>query len=275
VIVSEKDGQARRQMSLSLVVVKIVVTVLIVVGLSMVAEHVSPRVAGLLAGYPLGAAIALFFIGWELGPGFAAASAVYTLAGLTGSLCFVYGYYRAAAHTARRAIVSSSLVALAAYFAVIGLLQAVRLPHAAAVLLAVAANGVFILLFRGVRNSRIERAIRLTYGVLLLRALLAAGIILVITGAAGAVGTRWAGLFSAFPTTLFPLMIIVHATYGKAHVFTVIKNFPRGLGALILYALSVAVIYPRWGVAAGTLLALAVATAYLAIFSILAARFEK
>ena len=33
-----------------------------------VAERVSPRVAGLLSGYPLGAAIALFFMGLEIGP---------------------------------------------------------------------------------------------------------------------------------------------------------------------------------------------------------------
>jgi hypothetical protein len=268
-------NQDLEQMSLSVVLVKILVTVLIVVGLSVVAEHVSPRVAGLLSGYPLGAAIALFFIGWELGPDFAADSAVYTLAGLVGSLCFVYMYFRTAAYVARCPIVLSSMTATTGYFAVIGLLETVHLPKSIAVLLSVTATGVFIFLFRGIPNSRIERAIRLTPGVLLLRALLAAGIILAITGAAGAVGPRWAGLFSAFPTTLFPLIIIVHATYGREHVFTVIKNFPRGLGSLILYALSVSLVYPRYGVIAGSLLALAAATIYLMIYSALVARFEK
>ena len=49
-------------MSLFLIT-KIAVTIGLVLALSLVAERVSPRAAGLLSGYPLGAAIALFLIG--------------------------------------------------------------------------------------------------------------------------------------------------------------------------------------------------------------------
>ena len=262
-------------MTVSLMLVKIAVTVLTVVGLSLVAEHVSPRVAGVLSGYPLGAAIALFFIGWELGPDFAAASADYTVLGLIGSLCFVYTYYRTAAAAARHPVAISSLAASASYFAAIGLLNAVRPPKPVAVVLTVAVTLLFVFVFRRVKNSRIDRPIRLTLRVLLLRAVLASVIILGITAAARAVGPRWAGLFSAFPTTLFPLMLIVHSSYGRPHVFTIIKNFPRGLGSLILYALAVSACYPRFGIAAGTALALTAATAYLLAYSALAIRFEK
>lgn len=59
----------------SLLLAKIATAIIAVVGLSLVAERVSPRVAGILSGYPLGTAIALFFIGIELGEPFAAASA--------------------------------------------------------------------------------------------------------------------------------------------------------------------------------------------------------
>ena len=51
----------------SLLLAKIATAIIAVVGLSLVAERVSPRVAGILSGYPLGTAIALFFIGIELG----------------------------------------------------------------------------------------------------------------------------------------------------------------------------------------------------------------
>ena len=69
-------------MDYSLIVAKIVVTVGAVVGLSLAAEHASPKMAGLLAGYPMGAAIVLFFYGVEVTPEFAAESAVYTLVGM-------------------------------------------------------------------------------------------------------------------------------------------------------------------------------------------------
>ncbi len=44
----------------SLLLAKIATAIIAVVGLSLVAERVSPRVAGILSGYPLGTAIALF-----------------------------------------------------------------------------------------------------------------------------------------------------------------------------------------------------------------------
>lgn len=257
------------------VLVKMLVTVCVVVGLSVVAEHVSPRVAGVLSGYPLGAAIALFFIGWEVGPDFAAASAVYTLAGLVGTLCFVYVYYQTAVRVRRYAIFWSSITASAGYFAAIGLLNIFPLSMWTAFLLLIGAAGIFIFLFRRIQNTRIHKPIRLSFGVLLLRAVLSAVIILGITGAARAVGARWAGLFSAFPTTLFPLLIIVHTTYGRPHVYTIIKNFPKGLGSLMLYTLGVSIFFPRWGVVMGSVLALVTATVYLVLYALMVMRFEK
>ncbi|HSV94089.1 MAG TPA: hypothetical protein VLH81_13490 [Desulfobacterales bacterium] len=255
-----------------LVPVKILVTVGMVLGLALVAERVSPRVAGVLSGYPLGAAIALFFIGLEIGPQFAADSAVFALAGLTASLAFVSAYYAASARCRGRAVAPATAAALAAYFAAAWALQGVPFSLAGAVLLPAAAIPVFARVFRRVPNVAITRGVRFTPAVLLVRAVLAAAIILAITAAAHAVGPAWAGLFAAFPTALFPLMLIVHLTYGKAHVHTVIKNFPLGLGSLIVYGLTVALGYPRLGVGWGTAAAFAAATAYLVIYGAMVSR---
>ena len=54
--------------------------------------------------------------------------------------------------------------------------------------------------------------------------LLAGFIILAIITTAKLVGSRWAGLLSAFPSTLFPLILIVHLSYDKTHVHTIIKK---------------------------------------------------
>jgi hypothetical protein len=255
-----------------LIPVKILVTIGMVLGLSLVAERVSPRVAGVLSGYPTGAAIALFFIGVEIGPQFAAESAVFTLAGLTASQVFVYAYYAVSARCSGRAVAPATAAALAAYFAASWALQGLPFTLASAMLLPAAAIVLFSFLFRNIRNVAITRSVRFTPTVLLLRACMAAGIILAITAAARVVGPAWAGLFSAFPTMLLPLMLIVHLTYDKAHVHTIIKNFPLGLGSLITYGCAVALGYPRLGTGWGTAAAFAAATAYLLVYGAAMAR---
>jgi len=258
-------------MSLFLIA-KIVVTTGMVLALSLVAGRVSPRAAGLLSGYPLGAAIALFFIGLEISPGFAADSAVYTLAGLTALQVFIYFYFKAALRITGRGVMGSTAAGLAGYFAAAWLVRRVPFSRGPAVLAAIGSMALFARLFRGIRNVSVARSVRLTPVVLLLRAVLAAGIILAITAAAHVVGPAWAGLFSAFPTALLPLMLIVHITYGKAHVHTIIKNFPHGIGSLVAYGISVSFLYPAWGVGWGTLTAFGMATVYLLIYGALAAR---
>jgi hypothetical protein len=252
-------------MSLFLIA-KIAVTIAMVLALSLIAERVSPRVAGLLSGYPLGAAIALFFIGMEISPEFAAESAVYTLAGLAASQALVYGYFMASRRTAGRGILASTAAGLASYFSAAWLLHLVTFSRGLAVLAAVGSMALFVRLFRGIRDVAITRSVRLTPAVFLMRAAFAAGIIVAITAAAQAVGPVWAGLFSAFPTALLPLVLIVHMTYDKAHVHTIIKNFPNGVGALIAYGLAVSYFYPACGVGWGTLAAFGLATVYLLVY---------
>ncbi len=249
-----------------LLISKLIVTIATVLALSAVAERVSPRVAGVLSGYPLGAAIALFFMGVEIGPGFAARSAVYTQVGLVGLQVFVYVYFRVSAALPHRGILLSSAAALGAYGIASWLLHTIRFSATAAVLLPIASIFVFMWLFRRIRNVPITRSVRFTWAVLGLRAGLATLMIIAVTEAARVVGPAWAGLFAAFPIALFPLMLIVHITYDKRHVHTIIKNFPLGLGALIAYTASVSLLYPLAGVGWGTLLSFGAATLYLLVY---------
>jgi len=253
-------------MAESLFIIKLVVTIVVVLLLSLVAERVSPRAAGILAGYPLGAAIALFFIGLEISPEFASDSAVYTMMGLVATQSFVYFYFRASLFLKRFAVLGSSVFATAGYFVVIWLLHFIRPNKFLAVLMPVASVFLFVYLFREIKNVTILNKIKLTPKILFFRAFLAGFIILLITGTAKFVGARWAGLFSAFPITLLPLILIVHLTYDKEHVHTITKNFPLGLGSLIIYSLSVSIVYPINGIYVGTLISLGAATAYLFVF---------
>jgi hypothetical protein len=223
--------------------------------------------AGILAGYPAGSAISLFFIGLEIGPQFAGQSAMYNVAGLVALLIFLLIYIQVTAHIAahRRwvAILSGAALATCAFLVTAALLRVINLPPWVGAGLTAGAILFFTYLFRRIHNAAIQRRVQLGPRVLIFRASISAGVVVLITGVAGLVGPQWAGLFSAFPATVFPLVLIVHHTYGLDQAHTVIKNVPVGLWSLVLYSITVSFAYPRLGLAWGTLASFGVATLYL------------
>lgn len=249
--------------------IKMLVSILVVVALSLIAERAGPRFAGIVAGYPLGAAISLFFIGVEINPEFAARSAIFTTAGLAATVTFVGGYLLGLRWADGRslpvALAFSILPALAAYGLAAGLIFAMPINWISAPLIALLSIAAAGRVFRTIPDAMIQQRIRLSFSVTLLRAVFAAGVILAITTAARFVGPGWAGLFSAFPITMLPLLVIIQATYQPAHVRTIIRNVPRGLGSLLVYTLAVAATYPHLGIAWGTILGYMGATAYLVL----------
>ena len=261
--IEAKEVCQKRKMPVLIFCIKIFVAMAMVVTLSLIAEKVSPRISGIIAGYPLGAAIALYFYGLEINPDFASESAFYTLLGLIASQSFVYIYYKASRYFIRFSVLISSGLSIFGYFYISYLLRLFNFTKPSIITLTLISLILFIFLFRGIENVKIDKKISLSNKVIFVRAGLAASIVILITSAAKIVGVKWAGLFSAFPITLFPLILIVHISYDKEHVHTIIKNFPVGLGALIIYSLFVYKTYPIWGIYIGTAVSFIMATIYL------------
>jgi hypothetical protein len=250
-----------------LTLIKVGVAVFMVVGLSLLAEKVSTRFAGLVSGFPLGAAISLFFIGYEIEPSFAARSALFTILGLIGTMAFAFGYYATSyALRARSGLIAaliSSSGGVLFYFAAAYPLQYVRTGLIGAVLASSAAIVGFTYLFRNLRNIPIKNSLRSSFGLLFLRSFFAATVITLITASARLVGSDWAGLLAAFPITMLPFIFIIHATYRTEHVWAILKNVPKGLGSIVVYGFVIALTYPRHGIWLGTLEGYLAAAAYL------------
>ncbi|APE31176.1 hypothetical protein BOX17_09570 [Halomonas aestuarii] len=242
---------------------KLLVSIGVVLGLSMIAERVSPRVAGLLSGYPLGTAIALFFIGLEISPAFATESAVHTLAGFSATLALGGGYLLCARRDGLAGVLAGSAGGLVAWLAASLVLTQVEFTRLTGTLTTLVAIVVFLRLYRRVPDAAIAPRGGFGWSALGLRAGLAAGIIFLITGLAHVVPSAWAGVMAAFPVTMYPFLVILHLTHGAAPVATVIKHYPAGLGALLCYALSISLTYERLGLVMGTLAGFATATAWL------------
>ncbi|WP_135080997.1 hypothetical protein [Terasakiella sp. SH-1] len=254
---------------MTLILIKIFVTVSIVLGLSFVAERISPRWAGLLGGYPLGTAIVLIFITYQEGEIFGAQSAVHTIAGLTANLAVFVAYGLTLTLRPQASFLLPSLSAIAAFFAV-GLplsLIDFSLWTATGFLLVIITLCLFG--FKKFEEIKIKNAVRLGLWVTGVRAATACFVVLSITGLAHIMGPKMAGVMASFPSTVFPMIVIMHFTYGRGPVLTIIKHFPKGLGAMICFALSYALYLEETGLLWGTLFAFGIATLYLLAYSIL------
>ncbi|MGO2133182.1 MAG: hypothetical protein ACTH3D_09840 [Halomonas sp.] len=248
---------------LSIQLIKLAVSIGMVLGLAMIAERLSARMAGLLAGYPLGTALALFFIGLEISPAFATESAVYTLAGFTATLALCGGYLLGARRDGWLGVLSGTAAGLVAWLAASLVLAQIPFTRLSGTLTTLVAIIVFTYLYRRLPNVSTGARGHFSWLAMALRAGLAATTILVITGLAHVLPPAWTGVMAAFPFTMFPLLLIVHLTHGRAPVVTIIKHYPAGLGALLSYTLCVSLTYPALGLALGTLSGFAVATLWL------------
>ncbi|MEM7196094.1 MAG: hypothetical protein AAF402_14195 [Pseudomonadota bacterium] len=260
----------------SLFIAKIVSATVIVLGLSIVTERISPRVAGVLAGLPLGAAIVIFFIGIEQGPEFGGETSLSMVLGLTASLVFLYSYWFCSSRLFRSnrysRLVMCSLLSIAVFLFTSWLLSGVPQNVGLMTAITVATCLLCIRLFRKIPNVKVEQRVRLTLPVLAVRALIAVAIVALITGVAAYVGPRWSGLLAGFPITLYPLLLIVHRTYSAEQVGSIIKNFPFGMGSLVIYGLLVSYLYPAMGVISGTTVAMVAAISYLVAIAALGMR---
>lgn len=244
----------------------LLISTFVVVCLSLISEHISPRAAGLISGAPTGSAITLFFLGMSRGEQFAADSAIYNMVGMIGMQALLYCYYKASKHFKTHTVILSSLAGICGYAIVVWLLHLVPMGRELAVALPLLSIALFAFLFKEIENVKIEKKAHLGAGMLLARAIAASVIIVAIVTASEAVGPAWTGLFSSFPTTLFPLILITHFTYGAKPVHTIMKNVPFGLPALVAFSLTVSVAYPVLGIYWGTAAAFAAAICYLAAY---------
>ncbi len=268
-----------------LILAKILITFLTVVLLAVVAERLGPKHAGLLAGFPLGTGIALYFFGWQHGEAFAATSALYTLSGLSSAVCLALGYRLVIRRFPRLSslplAIAAGLLCFLTSSALLQFLPANRwLALAVVVLVIVLVRSVFKRIpeqkqptaqchrvASGWFHSRV--------GKMLFRAGMATATILMITGIAEWLGPERAGLLAAFPVSFFPLMLILHLSQGAAVLSTAIKHYPDGIGSLVVYALSVSYTYPLMGLQWGTVASLLASVAYLGVYSLLSSKLAR
>lgn len=255
---------------LSLLLLKAVVSIAIVVGLSIAAERSGPRLAGLLIGLPLGAGMVVVFTGYEQGEDFAAASAVHMVPGFITTIVFIYIYGAIAARQdigGIRGIIHPTVWAHAGYALAAWAISHVQVPLEYSVPFIIVSIIIGHRIMAYLPDKPITARVTFGWKVLAFRAGMATTVIVIITSIAGKVGPQWTGILTAYPITLFPLILVLHITYAGAEVAAVLKHVPFALGSVTSFCIAIIFAVPTFGLGWGVLLAYGAAAIYLLMCS--------
>jgi hypothetical protein len=251
---------------LELLVAKIVLSAGIVIGVTLAAERLGPRVGGLIAATPQLSVLALIFFSVEQGRAFAAETAFWTIPGMCATIP-VYLTYLAVASRLREprlaSIVAGALAGIAGFsvsIALIGILPLTRLtviPFAAAVC-ALSAR-----LVRRLPDTAPLQRVQTSVGLLLARAAVSAAMVIGITSVARILGPKWSGLVAGFPVNSLPVMAILHFHYGSQTIKPMVKLWPAGAFGICLFNLTAWITLVRLGLTTSLALSYAVDLLYL------------
>lgn len=225
------------------------------------AERVGSRVGGLLLSFPVKVTIAMVLIGLNEGAGFAARAAVQIPGGLGVNVVFL----AATALLMRRFAPWPALVGALSVWLLAGLLAVLRpagsLLEAVLYWLAPAALALVLLHgVAGIRGDRRAKAVdRFGWWGLLSRAAGAGAIVGLSLVLARYGGPVLGGLASVFPSGWITTMLILTRQHGADFTAATVRVMIAGSVAPVLFGVMVALLYPAWGIALGSLAAVGVA----------------
>jgi hypothetical protein len=191
--------------------VKVLATAATVVAASVAAERAGPVVGGIIVALPVSAGPGYVFLARQANDAFIARSALYTLAITAATALLLAVYVRVAP---RLGAIASIAIALLPWFAGALSLQWLELSWESALALNLVAFPLAIFLTRD--SSAIEAALPRIAGPrdLVLRAVLAGGLVATIVTVSDLIGPRLTGSTVTFPVMLTTLGLIMHHRYG-------------------------------------------------------------
>lgn len=248
---------------MELIFIKAISVVCIVLSLSAVAEKLSPKISGILSGLPVGSSITLIFFAIENGTSYVTEVALFNIHGLFAALAFCVGYYASTFYTGKLAVAMSLIISFIFYL-IIAFIMSYIPPHIVFTpLIVIILMDIVAIYFAKKENFPIVKQDKVTISDLVFRSVLTIGIFLVVSSLPKYVSPSLAGIFSAFPSILLPLLLIIHFRHSNLQARTIIKNTPFGLSSVAIYSLVVYFTYEKLGILIGTVVALIASLVYM------------
>ncbi|WP_089281868.1 hypothetical protein [Anaerovirgula multivorans] len=264
----------------NLLIVKLLLSFFIIISLAEISKRVSLQLGGTLSGLPLGAGLSVYFISYEQGVEFTVQGIPWGIAGLSASIifCFVY-FIIVRANKSNSKLVSilipsiASIIVFLAFGRLLTLIPLTMLRATLLFMLVFVLNIFIINKLIDKEQTTIKSSTTIIQ--LVIRGLVVGLILLGITGAASMVGSRWAVILSSFPSTLFPLLLVLHYEAGNRSVQFVIQGFSYSVSTLVVFYFSFMFFVPSFGLNVGYLLIYAVCILYIYFFRKIQARWES
>ncbi|WP_208230447.1 hypothetical protein [Brenneria izadpanahii] len=215
---------------MDILAIKLAVTPVLMLAVSLAVRKWGGFVGGLLSGMPLTSGPVALFLAIEQGPQFAAKAASGALSGLAAVL-LTYLFYL---------VVTSSLSVLAAcvsalaFFGVISLLLLVSNSPLGAIIISLAAIAAIIRLTN--RGGREIRKSTVPFWDIPMRMLTSTAMLFAITGSARVIGPHVSGILSPVPVIAWPLTVFAHVQGGRSEMAAVVRgNAVSAIGVIIFY----------------------------------------
>jgi hypothetical protein len=237
-----------------LLVLKMAVTAGFVVLATVIAERAGPVIGALVATLPVSAGPAYVFIALNHDASFVAAGALASFAVNVVAAIFALAY---AAMAQRHGLAASMLTAMAIWFVLVSVVNAIAWTTLTAVVFNIVGFAVCIAIGNRFRHIRVPLVPRRPTD-LLIRAAMVALLVAAVVTASEVLGAKATGILAVFPIVLSSLILILHPRIGGPATAAVLANTFPGLVGFSLCCLTAHLLVQRIGSAAGLSAALAV-----------------
>lgn len=241
---------------MAILALKLTLTPIVIVAVTLAARRFGPSIGGWLIGLPVTAGPVVAFLAVEHGSHFAERVVLGLVAAVAAQTAFCVGYAFAAGRGAGWPL---ALAAGTAAFFGVGLalvLPGLGLAESALASLVALAIGLAYL-----PKTRVDLVARPPRYDLLVRVILATGLLLLITGFALTLGPGLSGLVTAYPLLSSLVAVFAHRSDGPRAAIAVYRGLVIGLFALMGFTCTLALVLTRVPLADAYTLAIALTLA--------------
>ncbi len=259
---------------------------ILITSVTIIAEKKSPKIAGIMMSLPVITFLSLLFMAISQGADFSSKAAVWNPIGAIADLVYMGlfavgiglpGYIQRNAGRKESKygknekiieIIAGLLVGFTGYLLFILISSKFRVSSGWISLAYLWSSAIiFYVLFKRLKEIKFEKPKLVSAKEIIFRGLFGGGVVAAVVILGDSAGHMWGGLFSSFPGTITPVLVLLHLKNGKDMSCCVIKSAPIGLSGTGLYSCMVWLFYPVYGIIMGTLVS------YLAVFVFLFALF--
>jgi hypothetical protein len=234
---------------------KLLITPLLMLSISLAAKRWGTRVGGLLSGLPVTSASVMLFLSLEQGPGFAEKAVPGALAGVAAIQATYLFYFL----VTRRLSALPGCIAALVFYAVVAFLMSSIGVSAVSIMVALCMVAAIIKVTGKGSEPEPGRYVALPRWIIPMRMLTATLLLLAITAGAEWFGPVVSGFLAPIPVIAWPLAVFAHVHGGRHELGAIVRG--NGIGAIgvIGFYLALQAMVMQWGIFVTTAVAVTLA----------------